>query len=140
MVIPGPSWGGEGRPLLVFEGVDARWQGPAGRGAGEEGRRWGGAVGLVGGQRGAGEWGVLVGGTGACVFTPWIVNKDKNEALYTSVRFIGCTDADDKDPEGTELLSPLGVALRTKLYGPDEITPERREQILEMPMEIFSYV
>jgi len=75
---------------------------------------------------------LLMGGTGACFFTPLLV---KNNKLHSSMRFIGATDAD-----GDAELKPLGIALRKFTYGEAPIDGARRELVLEMPMEIFSYV
>lgn len=83
--------------------------------------------------------GLLFGGTGASLFTPFIVNENF-ETQFSSMRFIGSADADDKSANGEDILTPLGNYLREKMYGPGEMTDQRREGILEMPMEIFAYV
>ena len=75
---------------------------------------------------------LLMGGTGACFFTPWLV---KNPTLWSSMRFVGSTTADNDS-----LLTPAGIRLREYEYGKGEIDEKRHEDILELPMEIFSYV
>jgi len=75
---------------------------------------------------------LLVGGTGACLITPFTV---KNEQTFSSMRFVGSADAEDDS-----VLTPFGIALRKMEYGAAPIDAARHETILEMPMEIFSYV
>lgn len=75
---------------------------------------------------------LLTGGTGACLFTPWLV---KQETPWSSMRFIGSTTADDDN-----LLTESGILLRKIEYGSQPLDSNKRDTILEMPMEIFSYV
>ncbi len=79
---------------------------------------------------------LMLGGSGACLFTPMMI---KDETLFSSMRFIGGAATDRY-----EELKPMGIAVQKLAYGmiPQE-TPTREahmESILEMPMEIFSYV
>ncbi len=70
----------------------------------------------------------LVGGTGASVFTPFMV---KHENTYDSQRFVGGTTFYDDDR-----LTSFGLAVKRLHTKPGKT----REQIPEMPMETFSYV
>lgn len=70
----------------------------------------------------------LVGGTGASVFTPFMV---KDENTYDSQRFAGGTTFYDD-----ARLTPFGLWLKQKHYPPGT----NREQVPEVPMETFSYV
>ena len=75
---------------------------------------------------------LLMGGTGACFFTPILV---KSETLWSSMRFVGSTIAEDD-----AALTPAGIWLREFEYGKGQINDKRRETILELPMESFPYV
>jgi hypothetical protein len=73
----------------------------------------------------------LAGGTGASIFTPFMIkNARTDETAWCSMRFVGTTTAfpDDKLTKFGRLIKSL--APKT----------ERPEQIQELPMETFSYV
>lgn len=70
----------------------------------------------------------LVGGTGASVFTPFMVKK---EETYDSQRFVGGTTFYDDDR-----LTEFGRWIKRRTYDPG--TP--RDAAPEVPMETFSYV
>ncbi|MBS0660069.1 MAG: hypothetical protein JSR82_17660 [Verrucomicrobia bacterium] len=70
----------------------------------------------------------LVGGTGASVFTPFMV---KDEMTYDSQRFAGGTTFYDDNR-----LTNFGLWIKHLHYKPNT----NREQVPEVPMETFSYV
>ena len=72
---------------------------------------------------------LLVGGSGLCIFVPFLV---KDYTLFDSMRFTGGALAYDDSR-----LTDAGIALREFTYGPGQVDEEKK---IEMAMETFSYV